>query len=114
MEKNGKVADEGTVMNGSSALVVSSVGAVGITELFNSKVERAGRIVCPDPNSNLIHGRTLLPSLAAELAAGQESWFVTAVYALPTRTQDWKSTWAERPSIPDWLIRRMESKEYVR
>lgn len=110
LEEDGKMADEGIVLNGSSALVVSSVGAVGITELFNTDVGRAGRIVLADPNSNLIHGRTLLPSLAVELAAGQESWFVTAVYALPTNSQDWEPMWAEKPTIPDWLIKRMENK----
>ncbi|KAJ5777422.1 CAZyme family [Penicillium odoratum] len=99
--------NEGTVLSGSSALVVSSVGAVGITELFNSEVGRSGRIVLADPNSNLIHGRTLLPSLAVDVAAGQESWFVSAIYALPTRSRGWKSMWEQKPSIPEWLIKRM-------
>ncbi|KAJ5946575.1 CAZyme family GH154 [Penicillium verhagenii] len=101
----------GTVLDGESALVVSAVGAVGITELYNSGIGRSGRIVAADPNSNLIHGRTLLPSLAVDLAAGQESWFVTAVYALPTRSTDWKAMWEQKPQIPDWLIQRMEKKE---
>ncbi|KAJ5802528.1 CAZyme family GH154 [Penicillium pulvis] len=107
LEEGGNTADEGTLLTGSSALVVSSVGAVGITELLNLDAGRAGRIVLADPNSNLIHGRTLLPSLAVEMTAGQESWFVTAVYALPTKSQDWRSMWEQKPSIPEWLAKRM-------
>ncbi|KAJ5708148.1 CAZyme family GH154 [Penicillium malachiteum] len=40
---------EVTVLNGSSVLIVSSVDAVGITELFNSEVGRSGHIVLADP-----------------------------------------------------------------
>lgn len=97
---------EGTLQESRRALAVSTAGAVGIVELGVN--ERSGRIVLADPNSNLVHGRTVLPSLGVDVAAGTERWFVTAVFALPADKEDsWKSTWREKwtqpPVIPEWL-----------
>ncbi|KAJ5084394.1 hypothetical protein NUU61_008973 [Penicillium alfredii] len=103
-------SSEGTVHDMRSALVVSSVGAVGIAEL-QSGIARTGRIVFADPNSNLLHGRTLLPSLAMNVVPGQECWFVSAVCALPdqNRQRDWRSVWEQKPTIPGWLAKRMQN-----
>ncbi|KAL4750764.1 hypothetical protein BDW72DRAFT_108663 [Aspergillus terricola var. indicus] len=104
---------EGTSAGTQSALTVSSAGAVGIVELQPS-TDRAGRVVLADPNSNLLHGRTLLPSLGADLKSGTQTWFVTAVFALPAHGngENWKDIWIDRwnkrPDIPGWL------KELVR
>ncbi|KAL3434727.1 hypothetical protein BDV09DRAFT_204580 [Aspergillus tetrazonus] len=104
---------EGTSAASQSALTVSSAGAVGIVELQPS-TDRAGRVVLADPNSNLLHGRTLLPSLGADLKSGTQTWFVTAVFALPAHGngENWKNIWIDRwnkrPDIPGWL------KELVR
>lgn len=104
-------ASEGTLQAHRRALTVSSAGAVGIAEL--QEVERAGRVVLADPNSNLIHGRTLLPSLGADIKAGTQRWFVTAVFALPAEgndgwTDEWRAKWEQSPAIPEWLKKRME------
>ncbi|KAJ5175374.1 uncharacterized protein N7482_001251 [Penicillium canariense] len=99
---------EGTISDESGALVVSSAGAVGITELHAS-IPREGRIVLADPNSNIIHGRTLLPSLAIDLVPGQDNWFVTAVYALPGNADNWRAMWEQKPTIPGWLAERIEA-----
>jgi hypothetical protein len=99
---------EGTMHDDRSSLVVSSAGAVGIVELY-SDIGRAGRIVLADPNSNIIHGRTLLPSLAVDMAPGQTCWFVSAICAVPDHRQDWKAAWEQKPTIPGWLKKRMES-----
>ncbi|GES60678.1 uncharacterized conserved protein UCP014753 [Aspergillus terreus] len=104
-------ASEGTLQAHRRALTVSSAGAVGIAEL--QEVERAGRVVLADPNSNLIHGRTLLPSLGADIKAGTQRWFVTAVFALPAEGNDgwmesWRAKWEQCPGIPEWLKKRME------
>lgn len=95
------VDGEGTVHDDRGALVVSSAGAVGITELHSAVDGRVGSIVSADPNSNIIHGRTLLPSLSVNLKAGQDCWFVSAVFATPDQG-NWKS-WERKPIIPDWL-----------
>jgi hypothetical protein len=100
---------EGTMHDSRSGLVVSSAGAVGIIELHSTG--RAGRIVLADPNSNIIHGRTLLPSLSVDLAAGQDCWFVSAVCAVPDHQRDWKAAWEKKPVIPEWLQKRMESTD---
>ena len=101
-------SSEGTTHDDRSSLVVSSAGAVGIVEL-HSDIGRAGRIVLADPNSNIIHGRTLLPSLAVDLAPGQACWFVSAICAVPDHRRDWKAAWEQKPTIPGWLKKRMES-----
>lgn len=101
-------SNEGTMQESHRALTVSSVGAVGISEL-QSTVQRDGRVVLADPNSNLIHGRTLLPSVAGNLTAGTECWFVTAVFALPANDSnrlwegEWRGKWERQPNIPGWL-----------
>ncbi|KAF9882723.1 hypothetical protein FE257_005341 [Aspergillus nanangensis] len=105
---------EGTMQDARQALTVSSAGAVGIVEL-QMNVERAGRIVLADPNSNLMHGRTLLPSLGANVDSGTHHWFVTAVFALPGDLQnddgreEWRGKWGQPPVIPEWLKRVMEN-----
>ncbi|KAJ5739450.1 hypothetical protein N7533_012234 [Penicillium manginii] len=99
---------EGSVHGDRSALVISSAGAVGITELYSSS-SRAGRIVLADPNSNIIHGRTLLPSLGIDLSPGQDLWLVTAVYALPGHAENWRTQWDQKPVIPEWLLKRIEA-----
>lgn len=99
---------EGSVHDDHSALVVSSAGAVGITELYSSS-SRTGRIVLADPNSNIIHGRTLLPSIGIDLSPGQDLWLVTAVYALPGHAENWRTQWDQKPTIPEWLLKRIEA-----
>ena len=101
---------EGTLQESQKALTVSSVGVVGIVEL-QPGVDRAGRVVLADPNSNLMYGRTLLPSLGADLPSGSERWFVTAVFALPAHGDGdaWRQKWERLPVIPEWLKRVMES-----
>jgi hypothetical protein len=103
---------EGTVEASQKALTVSCVGAVGIVEL-QSGVDRVGRVVLADPNSNLMYGRTLLPSLRADLACGSERWFVTAVFALPAygNSNGWRERWGRPPAIPEWLKQVMESED---
>lgn len=100
---------EGTIQQPHRALTVSSLaGAVGIAELQSSpSVERNGKVVLADPNSNLIHSRTLLPSLMAEVPAGSEAWFVSGVFALPGCSEEWRGKWENVPRIPDWLGKRM-------
>ncbi|KAE8147282.1 hypothetical protein BDV25DRAFT_169244 [Aspergillus avenaceus] len=103
----GENGDEGTLQQDGRALTVSQAGAVGIVEL---KSQRSGRVVMADPNSNLMHGRTVLPSLQTDLQAGEVRWFVAAVFALPAGAPgDWREKWANVPAIPAWLETVMRS-----
>ncbi|KAJ9283288.1 CAZyme family GH154 [Paecilomyces variotii] len=106
-------SSEGTLEDSQRALTVSSAGAVGIVEL-QPGISRAGKVVLADPNSNIIHGRTLLPSLAAKIDAGKQFWFTTAVFALPAGEEGWqdvwRSKWEKQPQVPSWLQEMIASK----
>ncbi|KAK2808817.1 hypothetical protein FQN50_004293 [Emmonsiellopsis sp. PD_5] len=103
---------EGTLEGASGGIAISSAGVVGITELQES-TSRVGRIVLADPNSNIIHGRTVLPSLAVDIPSEKPVWFVTAVFAIQAGEEgwnkDWKLKWEKKPSLPTWLKEKIES-----
>ena len=50
--------------------------------LKNMGQPRQGRIVVANPNANIMHGRTLIPSLLGEYPAGRH-WLCCAVLAHP-------------------------------
>jgi hypothetical protein len=93
------------------ALAISRGGAVGILELDQPKL-RAGRVLDEDANSNLTESRSVLPSLAADFAAGTETWLVTGVFALPSSVGQyntgWQDGWESRPEIPGWLREKIQ------
>jgi hypothetical protein len=103
---------EGTVENDDGALAISSAGVVGIRELHAAS-QRQGRIVLADPNSNIMHGRTMLPSLAADVPSESPLWFVTAVFAISGGNAGWRDGWREKwerkPSMPRWLKEKVEA-----
>ncbi|PGG96604.1 hypothetical protein AJ79_09522 [Helicocarpus griseus UAMH5409] len=100
---------EGTLEGPLGGLAISAAGVVGICELQH--VRREGRIVLADPNSNIVHGRTVLPSLAADIPPEKPLWFVTAVFAIPAWEEgwnkDWRMKWEKRPSLPEWLEKKI-------
>ena len=102
--------DEGTHASSKEALVVSRAGAVGIVELESTSA-RAATILDSDANSNLAEPRTLLPTLREDLKAGDTKWLVTAVFAIPGNSEQWKdgwkASWKSRPSVPSWLKDQM-------
>jgi len=59
-----------------------------------------------DANSNLIEARTVLPSLGMDIEAGEDVYFVTAVFAMPASegwTKRWSQAWEKKPIVPGWL-----------
>ncbi|KAH1495122.1 hypothetical protein LV164_006528 [Aspergillus fumigatus] len=107
---------EGTLTESRRTLTVSSVGAVGIVEL-QPNVDRDGKIVLADANSNLIYGRTLLPSLGSKLSPRSHTWFATAVFALPAEgngddwQKKWRARWERAPDIPNKLKQIMGQQD---
>ena len=101
--------NEGTLTDATSALVLSRAGASGTAELLGSDVTsgRKGGVCNVDANSNLIESRTILPTLYADLKAGSTTWFVTAVFAVPSSADGWESGWKEgwekKPTVPGWV-----------
>jgi len=97
----------------------TSGGISGAAEISLSASETAadskryGEIVQADANSNLIHSRSVLPSLRGQLEAGSETWVATGIFGLPvvigeTQVDDaWKEEWERRPSVPDFIKERM-------
>lgn len=91
---------DGTVEETEAALTASSVGAVKITEL-RENISRTGRVIRADPNSNLIHSHTVLPSMEMNMTAGSRLWFVYAVFALPAHNgsvhnHGWLKGWVDK------------------
>ncbi|MCJ1403175.1 hypothetical protein MMC11_006398 [Xylographa trunciseda] len=99
---------EGRHERQNEALAASRAGAIGIVELSSSSAgERHGKVLNADANGNLVDSRTVLPTLLAELKAGEQRSFVTGVFAVPASVenwqQSWRTGWEERPRLPSWL-----------
>ena len=92
------------------ALAVSLGGAVGIVEL--AAKARQGKVWDADANGNIVDNRSVLPTLATDLEAGDEVWFTTAVFAIPASAGGWRDMWRKgwekRPVVPEWLRQRMD------
>ncbi|PPJ51050.1 hypothetical protein CBER1_07534 [Cercospora berteroae] len=100
----------GTQITSSSALVISPrAGVSGVLELLNTS-SRAGKVIEPDANSNLIEPRTLLPTLHQDLEPGSVTVFATGVFAIPGENLenwqegDWKAAWGRRPVVPEEVL----------
>lgn len=73
-----------------------STGWSGIRDL---RGDRQGTVVRTDPNTNLLHPRTVLPTLVSKHKPG-EHWLVCAVLGLAGEGA-WQDIWSKPPSIPD-------------
>jgi hypothetical protein len=105
---------EGWSYTAAEVFVASRSGAVGMVDLLPQP--RKGGILNADANSNLVESRTVLPILSIDLKAGETRWLATAVFAMPSSVQgwktQWKSAWGKRPVIPSWLMEKIsETKE---
>jgi hypothetical protein len=82
------------------ALATYSTGWSGIRNLQS---DREGKVVCTDPNTNLLHPRAVLPTLVGKHKAGTH-WLVCAVLGLPGEGA-WHDIWNNPPSTPDTPIK---------
>jgi hypothetical protein len=96
---------EGRKSDTISAFAASRTGAVGITDLYQGM--RKGSVILSDANSNLVEARSVLPLIRKDIKAGETTWFVTAVYALPSSVEGWKQQWQagweKKPKVPRWV-----------
>lgn len=108
-----ELPNEGTSESGSEACVASRAGASAVLEL-GSKIERKGGVCEADANSNLIEARTLLPTLYMDLKAGSTTWFLSAVFAMPSTAEGWegrwRGEWEKKPVVPKWVEEMVEAK----
>ncbi len=72
--------------HGTTALATYPNGVSGISGLF---AERTPAVVSEEPNTNLAHPRTVVPTLRETYEPG-EQWIASAVMASPDRTTDWE------------------------
>ncbi|KAH7073370.1 hypothetical protein FB567DRAFT_198425 [Paraphoma chrysanthemicola] len=97
---------EGRKTDGKSAFAMSRTGAVGITDLVQGV--RQGSVILSDANSNLVESRSVLPTVQGDIKAGETTWYVTAVFALPSSVEGWKESWKagweHKPSVPKWVV----------
>ena len=94
--------------DGASLAAAARSGVVGIAEL--GETSRAGHVLQADANSNLVEARSVVPLLKSEIGTG-ETWFVTAVFALPGSVEGWKGSWrggwGKRPEVPGWVRKKI-------
>lgn len=105
---------EGRFSMQGQALASSSAGVVGITDLpiptgYEQATSRQGQVLDEDANSNLLHSRTVLPSLRSEVepSNSRNVWLVAAIFAVPAGQSGWQMQWKDRferkPPIPKWV-----------
>lgn len=92
-----------------SSLVLSSAGVSGVLDLTNtsaSKFEVSGEVLTPDPNTNLVARRTLIPTTrhSGSLEAGASVILATAVFAISFKStalsvEEVQQRWGRQPSI---------------
>lgn len=97
---------------GEGAFAVSK-GAVGIRALEGEKGGRRAMLVNADPNSNLVEGRTTIPTLQGTVRRGETVWYVAGVFAKPAREGlergEYLGGWEGVPGVPGWLRAEMEA-----
>ncbi|TCD67447.1 hypothetical protein EIP91_012364 [Steccherinum ochraceum] len=96
----------GTLEDGAAARAASRAGVSGIVEI-GKRSGRKGSVIRTDANTNLIVPRAVLPTLEdAHSGNGEDEWFVTAVFGLPSvgsavgAAPGWTAEWEKRPVVP--------------
>jgi hypothetical protein len=77
-----------------AALAIYPAGWSGLRDLQG---QRQGKVVVADPNTNLLHPRTVIPALLGEHEPG-EYWLVCAVVS-ETDLADCDEHWQQPPTI---------------
>lgn len=97
----------GTLEEDGQVRAASKAGVSAIAEIGGRK-SRKGRALRTDANTNLMVPRAVLPTLVDEHAGnGQDEWFVTAVFGLPSvrdavgAVSGWEAEWKKRPVVPE-------------
>lgn len=89
--------------HGRSGAFAVSNGAVGIKALEKWDGRRAN-LVNADPNSNLMEGRTVIPTLHHTVLKGSTVSYISGVFAKPTGPKEgYLDGWERPPALPEWL-----------
>lgn len=118
-QKNEQGFVEGLLEDGASSLVVSSAGASGIAQLV--PLSAKGVVLKPDPNTNLISPRTLIPTVQQKFEfsnPSDELTIVVAVFAVNSRgteldTNEVLRKWEDKPVVSFSSIDQRHSEECI-
>lgn len=102
------VAHGGHMECGTSCLVIGNGDASGIKNLFTSECSLEGKVLKPDPNTNLMTPRTLIPTLEHEILSlpGRDIVIANAVFAISKgkiqfSQQELMKRWYLAPRLPE-------------
>ncbi|KAE8330227.1 hypothetical protein BDV39DRAFT_190837 [Aspergillus sergii] len=102
------VAHGGRVESSTSCLVIGNGDASGIKNLFASECSLEGKVLKPDPNTNLMTPRTLIPTIEHDIPSlpGQDIVIANAVFAISKgktqfSQQELMKRWYQPPRLPE-------------
>ncbi len=92
--------------DGPRAVASTACGASGVVALYGGGV---ARLIAPNANTNLLHPRTVIPTVLASLPPGTH-WLATAVYGQPEREGCMDAWDGFAPTLDrtdrEWIVRR--------
>ncbi|KAF5864613.1 hypothetical protein ETB97_007171 [Aspergillus alliaceus] len=110
----GTTSDDANVSFGSTmesntgALVIGNGDISGIRNLISSEGSLEGKVLKPDPNTNLMASRTLIPTMHHEIhiTPGSDVVIATAVFAIAKgkrrfSREELYERWRQHPQLPD-------------
>ncbi|KAJ5303075.1 hypothetical protein N7476_009874 [Penicillium atrosanguineum] len=101
----------GTLEASSGALSFGVAGVSGVRNILSSEGWVVGKVLKPDPNTNLMEPRTLIPTIEhiIELAPGKEKVIVTGVFAVASgkkefSREDLLRRWSQQPYLTEEML----------
>lgn len=101
-----------------SSLSLSLAGVSGVKNITASEGLVAGKILKPDPNTNLMEPRTLIPTIehTIELRPGEERSIVTGVFAIASGKKEYSREdlfhrWSQQPHLTEEMLRHLQYME---
>lgn len=106
---------EGLLETSGSSLVLSNGGFSGLKILISSEGVVEGKILKPDPNTNLFEPWTLIPTIQmkVKLQPGQEVVMATAVFAIANGRKHFTreelfARWSQQPRLTDDILTQLQ------
>ncbi|KAE8416021.1 hypothetical protein BDV36DRAFT_310548 [Aspergillus pseudocaelatus] len=94
-----------------SSLVIGDGDVSGIKNLFASGCSLEGKLLKPDPNTNLMTPRTLIPTIEHEICSipGRDTVIANAIFAISKgkrrfSRQEMFERWCQAPQLPEELL----------
>ncbi|KAE8164111.1 hypothetical protein BDV40DRAFT_311167 [Aspergillus tamarii] len=105
------VALGGRMECNTSSLVIGDGDISGIKNLFASEYSLEGKVLKPDPNTNLMTPRTLIPTIEHEICSipGRDTVIANAIFAISRGKrrfgrQEMFDRWCQSPQLPEDVL----------